>query len=128
MTTIKALLIPYDESVPVEEFEFDDGKFTTIDDKVLGGNIKGSYLGISTFRNKNTILMYDDTGLLTQPNNTNTRAMKLWAHLAGMNLDNFRQPLVGNYVVSGLTDWGDSADVTSDVRYFFGEEGVRQGD
>jgi hypothetical protein len=74
------------------------------------------------------MLWYDDNGLLNQPNNTNVRAMKLWAWLIGMPLDQYRQPLVGNYVVHGLDSYGEPVDVTSDVRYFFGEEGVKQGD
>lgn len=124
MATHKALLIPADEMKPVEEITFDSDKPGDWGDMVKSEN---GLVDFSTFRDKRTQLMYDDMGLYTQPNNTNVRAMKLWAHLAGVSLDNFRQPLVGDFVVLGLDPYeGETEDVTADVRYFFGEEGVSQ--
>jgi hypothetical protein len=122
MATHKALLIPADENKPVEEVVFDNDR-----PDQWGKLVGAEAIDFSTFRQKRTQLMYDDMGLYTQPDNTNVRAMKLWAHLAGMNLDNFRQPLVGDYVVLGLDPIeGETEDVTAEVRYFFGEEGVSQ--
>ena len=121
MTIHKALLIPHDEMQAVEEVEFDTDRVHTWEELV-----GSKTLDFKSFPTQGAQLMYDDMGLYRQPNNTNVRAMKLWAHLAGVSLDNFRQNLVGNFVVIGMTRYGETADVPGSVRYFFGEEGVKQ--
>lgn len=127
MTKYQALLIPADENVAVEEIEFDDA--TPREWSKLVCADKGGVVDFKSFPAKRTQLMYDDMGFYDQPNNTNPRAMKLWAHLAGIPLDNFRQNLVGDFVVIGLDPvMGETENVPGHVRYFFGEEGVRQED
>lgn len=121
----KALLVPWDETLPVEEFDYNEDRWTDLAEKITGD--RGGMLDQRTFPTQRTQLFFDDLGLIDQPNNTNPRAMKLWAHLCGINLDNFRQTLVGNFVVLGIDELGEAADVTAQVRYFFGEEGVDQG-
>ena len=124
MATSKDLLIPYDENLPVEEFDSDEDRWTDLAVKITGR--RDGMLDARTFPTRHTQLFYDDLGLYDQPNNTNPRAMKLWAHLCGINLDQFHQNLVGNFVVLGIDELGEAVDVTADVRYFFGEEGVTQ--
>lgn len=120
----RALLIPYDENLPVEEFDYDPNRWTELAEKVTGSTT--GMLDARTFPSKRTQLFYDDMGMYDQPNNINVRAMKLWAHLSGINLD-FRQTLVGNFVVLGLSpEFGDTEDVPKEVLYFFGEEGIKE--
>jgi hypothetical protein len=126
MTNHKALLIPFDENKPVEEIEFDADRPDTWAKLVCPAGGSGA-IDFKSFPTQGTQLMFDDMGLYDQPNNTNPRAMKLWAHLSGISLDNFRQPLVGDFVVLGLDRYqGETEDVPGHVRYFFGEEGVAQ--
>lgn len=124
MANSKALLIPWDETKPVEEFEYVEDHWTELSEKITGNT--AGMLDQRTFPTRHTQLWFDDLGHYDQPNNTNVRAMKLWAHLCGINLDNFRQTLVGNFVVMGIDELGEAADVPGHVRYFFGEEGVSQ--
>lgn len=71
---------------------------------------------------------FDDEGLFTQPANVNIRVMKLYAHLAGRSLSDFRQTLNGNWVIVGVDPYeGAAVDVPNTVRDYFAEEGIPLG-
>ena len=115
-----AYVIPHDKDKPITPLVL-DGDY--IDEIVLAvfGQESGP-LGWSTLRGADIQFFYDDVGLYLQPENINHRAMKLWAHAAGRSLDDFRQPLVGNYVVLGVNRIGDMTDVPSSIESKLTEE------
>lgn len=122
----KALLIPWDDSKPVEEIELDENRLLEqMAAQVCA--VRNGMLDFKSFPTQHTQLVYDDNGMFDQRTNTNIRAMKLWAHLAGVPVTSFRQRLVGNFIVLGMDPFeGDTLDVTAAVRFYFGEEGVPQ--
>lgn len=63
-------------------------------------------------------IAYDDLGLHRPEaaERINYRAMRLWAELTGRSVQSFAAPLIGTFVVLGVTDWGEeSADVPRNV-------------
>lgn len=113
MSTI-AYLIPHDDEKPIQKIEA-VGNLDDVDTLVFEGRLTNR-IGISVVGGSGVQFAYDDMGLFTQAHNLNRRAMKLWANAAGLTLADFRQPLVGNYLVMGYSpDTGETIDVPAAV-------------
>lgn len=107
-------LIPHDNEKPIEQVRI-DGTPEQLDALIAIPEYGHGMHSISTVRNAGIMFAYDDVGLLVQPDNINSRAMKLWANAAGVNVSAFRQYLVGNYVVMGIDDEGETMDVPTAI-------------
>jgi len=119
MTKYAAIRIPFQIDEPVEKVEYDDEKRDQLSELVFGTSDDSLPLGYASFRTKGVQMFFDDLGLFRQPTATNLRAMELWAALAGRRFSEFRQPLVGDYVVLGMTEWdGETADVHEKIVEF----------
>lgn len=104
----KVILIPADETEPVEILEHDPRN--GYGDLIFGNSERGT-VGISTFRSVKALLAYNDEGLASSAPVVNVRAMILWADMAGRPLRDFAVPLVGTYVLAGVDPEGEYADV-----------------
>lgn len=112
---MRAVLVPYNDEANVRVFNYREVEELN---HLIHSNTpvgQSRYLDFKTFPFHGVQLAYDDMGLYQQPLNINRRAMKLWAHLAGMTVQDFTQNLVGDFVVIGVTDWGDYADVSEEM-------------
>lgn len=108
-----AYFIPWNEGEPMKELQVADDESLIPE---LEAAIGVDMLGFSTVAGYGVQFCYDDMGLFNQPGHINPRAMKLWAAAAGRPLADFRQPLVGNYVVLGLDpNTGDTIDLPAAV-------------
>ena len=128
MATTRALLIPWDNSQPVQDVTWDTDSNDDVNGFIFGpeGAEKG-FVDVKTFRHHRLQLVFDDMGIIKQPTHINDRAMQLYARLSGFQLADFEQPLVGNFLVIGLDpDSGETEDVPQNIRRWFGEEGVDQ--
>jgi hypothetical protein len=122
----KAIMIPWDDTQPVIDVELKDDPFEQMEGLIFGPVNKSAtsrVLGSSSIK-RGVQSWHDDEGQWNQPFNVNVRAMKLWAHLTGRKLSDFRQPLWGNFVIYGYDEEGESIDVPAEVLDFFAEEGV----
>lgn len=128
MATARALLIPWSQGEAVRDITWDTEKMDDLPGLVFGPeNAEDNFVDVKTFRTHRAQLVFDDMGLFKQRTHVNERAMKLWAYLSGFRLEDFEQPLCGNFVVIGLDpNTGETEDVPSIVRHYFGEEGVDQ--
>lgn len=125
MTIYKALRIPYDRTKPVEEVDYnedDDRSLAKLVFEKTGVDPNKGTIDMASFRQCRTQMAYDDLGMYTQPEHINTRAMALWAVMTGMRLEDFRQPLWGDFIVLGVTpEAGETEDVDDRVRALFAE-------
>lgn len=113
MSTI-AYLIPHDDEKPIQKIDA-VGNLDDIDTLVFEGRATNR-IGISAVQGSGVQFAYDDMGLFLQAGNVNRRAMKLWANAAGLTLADFRQQLVGNYLVMGYDpETGETIDVPATV-------------
>lgn len=127
-----AVMIPWDSTLPVQLIELpgdpgEDAWFQTLKVAVFNQQpdlIRHGTVGYQTLvRGIGAYL--DDDGLRTQPTNVNIRAMKLYAHLAGRQMSDYRQELAGNWVIVGIDQMeGAAIDVPAAVRDYFAEEGI----
>jgi hypothetical protein len=111
-TAKKAVLIPFDESKPVEVIDLAAG-LDAIYDRVAPDSRCFTGLGGSDF-----YLMGDDEGLFHQDaaNRVNARVMQLYAEDNGGGISDFRSPLVGDWLVVGPADEeGETTDVPQRV-------------
>lgn len=100
--------IPANGDQPMEEFIYTD-------------DLEGIYRAVgregvdfATFPEHQVQLAFDDMGLMRDPvPKINERAMRLWATLSGQPMAAFRQPLVGDYAVLGMTISGEYFDAPS---------------
>lgn len=112
---VKAVLIPFDTSLPCRTVEHDNADYRRITRLVCADPDHGSF-DIHTFDEHNCALAFDDEGLYTQPDNVNPRAIALWAALDEIELRDFAVPLVGDYLVIGPTDdEGNTLDVPDEL-------------
>jgi hypothetical protein len=122
----KAIMIPWDDNEPIIEVNLKDDPFEQMEGLIFGPVSKGATqrtLGSATM-GRGVQCFHDDEGMFNSPFDVNVRAMKLWAHVSGRKLSDFRQPLWGNFVVYGYDEAGESTDVPAIVTDFFSEEGV----
>lgn len=122
----KALMIPWDEDKPIVEADLEENReLEQMETLIFGPTNPGAatsrILGSSVLKH-GIQAFHDDEGMWNQPFNVNLRVMKLWAHLTGRKVSDFRQPLWGNWVVYGFNEEGESVDVPGEVTDFFGEE------
>lgn len=132
----KGILIPWDENLPVQEVEYNSdysgkaGSWDGLRRQVFGDDpdlLSHGTLSVSTLRDHGFGFFYDDEGLSTQPERTNHRAGKLWAHATGHNYpQDFQVLLKGNCLAFGFDQYGEDEDVPNFVRRFFGEEGIAE--
>jgi hypothetical protein len=114
MTTTKAVLIPFDESKPVEVIDLNsDSNNDQLYDLVAPDS--RCFTGM---RGSDFYLMGDDEGLFHEDveNRVNARVMELFAKDNGMGIRDYHSPLVGDWLVVGPADEeGDSTDVPQRV-------------
>lgn len=126
----KAIMIPWDEDDPILEVNLRDDPFEQMEGLIFGpvnpGAATSRTLGSSVMKH-GVQAFHDDEGKWNQPFNINVRVMKLWAHLTGRKLSDFRQPLWGNWVVYGFDEEGESTDVPAEVTDYFAEDVVENG-
>lgn len=123
----RAIVIPSDKDLPLRWAEHSNGDWKSMTALVFGGNRDGGTYTMSTVgdEDKHVSMFYDDEGLFRLeagehlPDIINLRAMQLWATLDGVQLEDFRVPLVGDYVVVGdADDEGYSMDAPAWVMDF----------
>lgn len=111
--TIKALLIPFDESKPVEVIDFDDSDYQNLYPLVAPES------RMFTAQDFPGGTMYgDDEGLLhgNVAERINARAMNLLGERTGNTPSDFMSPLVGDWLAFGPIDGeGNNTDVPQDV-------------
>lgn len=116
MTTKKALLIPFDETLPVTVVEVERDSLDAIYDLCAPESRCFTVLGGDDYS------MYgDDEGLLRADagHRVNARAMQLYAASEGAGIDDFMSPLVGDWLVFGGVDAeGETGEVTVRVLNF----------
>lgn len=129
MQKYKAVKIPFDAEKPIEVVEYDEGG-ENLEELVFGPLATGHSsrtVGMSIM-SREAQCAYDDEGMFNQPFSINERAMKLWAHLSGRKLSDFRQPLWGDFVILGFErDSGDTKDVPQSVFDYFSEDVIVGG-
>lgn len=117
----RAIVIPSDGTQPLRWADHDNEDYKSMTALVFGGNRDGGLYSLSTVGDdpeRRVSFFYDDEGLFrlergeSLPSIINLRAMQLWADLeGGMDIFDFRTPLVGDYVVVGDSDdEGNSTD------------------
>ncbi|QOP66839.1 hypothetical protein SEA_ODYSSEY395_90 [Arthrobacter phage Odyssey395] len=111
-TMTKGLLIPFDDTLPVMEVEFNG-----LDDmyRLIGCDT------IDRMVAEDVTFWMDDEGLLRSDagQRVNARAMELFASLTGHSLQDFSVPLVGNYLLDGpCDDEGNETDVPERIKDF----------
>lgn len=115
MSTKKALLIPFDDTLPVTVVEVPAG-LDPIYDHVAPDSRRFTVLGGDDYS------MYgDDEGLLRNDagERINARAMQIYAASEGAGIEDFMSPLVGDWLVFGGVDTdGETEEVTVRVLNF----------
>ena len=125
----RAIVIPADKTKPLRWADHPKDDWKNMTALVFNGNREGGTYTMSTVGDRaerRVSLFYDDEGLFRieagehLPDIINLRAMELWAFCeGGMNLTDFRVPLVGDYVVVGDADSdGNSMDAPEWVAMF----------
>ena len=126
---MKVLLIPWNDREPVTLHDIRSdatpGGLEDLDNLIFGPGKRGMTT-VSTIQRRGFGFMYDDLGLITQPDAKNVRARKLWAHAIGSSPDRMVE-LRGNFVVFGFDAEGETADVPDFARDYFAEEGIGDG-
>jgi hypothetical protein len=113
MATTKALLIPFDDTLPVEVIDLDNTDYRNITKIVAPDSGLFTRLGAETFD-----LFGDDEGLFHPEAHLriNARAMQLYADSVGAKLEDFGSPLVGDWLAVGLPNArGNNTDVPQAV-------------
>lgn len=105
----KAVVIPADSDLPVEVKEFDDSKFTNLNDLI--GLDHDETLGFPGVGDDKHNFVLDDNGRLKAGPVLNVRAMLLWGMVLHVNPE-LLSPLVGNIAVIAHDFAGDDCDVT----------------
>ena len=116
----RAIVIPSDGTQPLRWVDHRDGDYKNMTALVFDGDRDGGTYSISIVGNEDrqATFWYDDEGLFRLdrgeklPDIINLRAMQLWASLdGGLEIFDFRVPLVGTYVITGQSDdEGNSLD------------------
>jgi hypothetical protein len=109
MTTTKAVLIPFDESKPVEVIDLRPNDLDQLYDLVAPDTRLITGMGMS-----DAYMFGDDEGLLRNDagERINARVMELFAKDAKMGIRDYHSPLVGDWLVTGPADGeGDNTDV-----------------
>lgn len=117
----RAIIIPADKNLPLRWVDHPADDWKNMTALVFNGNRNGGTYSMSTVGNtddKRVSLFYDDEGLYRLDAGEkladiiNLRAMELWAHCdGGLDIMDFRVPLIGDYVVVGdADDEGNSKD------------------
>jgi len=123
----RAIIIPADGTQPLRWVDYAKGDYKNMTALVFDGNRDGGTYSLSIVGrgDKEVSLWYDDNGLARLdneklPNIINLRAMEIWASLdGGLDIFDFRVPLIGTYVVTGQSDEeGNSTDAPSWVMDF----------
>jgi hypothetical protein len=126
MATTKAVLIPFDESKPVEVVDLRPNDLDQLYDLVAPDTRLITGMGMS-----DAYMFGDDEGLLRSDagDRINARVMELFAADARMGLHDYRSPLVGDWIVTGpADDEGDNTDVPQRVIDFtYSWSAVRPG-
>lgn len=123
MTQYKALVIPADLDKKLEEVVLDTRSglygMNSMHSHVFGTDLteenQRRIFSVSSFRHRHAALAYDDEGLYNCPDDINYRAMLMYAWLAGVPLSQYMVPLVGTYLLFGLTVEGEDADLGGNV-------------
>lgn len=127
---MKVILIPWNEREPVTLHDIRDdatpGGLEDINNLIFGPG-KHGVTSVSNIQSRGFGFIYDDNGTLAQPENTNERARKLWAHALNTSPDRLLE-LKGNFLVFGFDNWGETVDVPGFVRDYFAEEGIGSAD
>lgn len=113
MATTKAVLIPFDESKPVEVVDLRPNDLDQLYDLVAPDTRLITGMGMS-----DAYMFGDDEGLLRDDagERINARVMELFAADNGMGIRDFHSPLVGDWIVTGpADDEGDNTDVPQRV-------------
>lgn len=108
----KGLLIPFDDTLPVQEVEFNglDDMYRLTECSMIDRMVA-----------KDVTFWFDDEGLLREDagQRINARAMELYASLTGHVLKDFAVPLVGNYLLDGPCDAeGCETDIPERIKDF----------
>lgn len=98
MATIKAVLIPFDESKPVEVIDFDNSTYTNIYPLVAPDSRCFTVLAMG-----DCDAYGDDEGLFHEDasNRINARMMQLYGEAHGVGILEYHSPLVGDWLVVG---------------------------
>jgi hypothetical protein len=113
MPTNKAVLIPFDDTKPVEVVEVEQNDLDRLYDLVAPDTRL-----ITGMRMSDAYLFGDDEGLLRNDagDRINARVMQLFADDNKMGLHDFHSPLVGDWLVVGPSDDdGNNTDVPQRV-------------
>jgi hypothetical protein len=109
----RAIVIPSDGTQPIRWVDHPEGDYKNMTALVFDGNRDGGTYSLSIVGDgdRQVSMWYDDEGLFRLergeklPDIINLRAMELWADLdGGLDIFDFRTPLVGTYVITGQSD------------------------
>jgi len=124
----RAIIIPADGTQPLRWVDYPANDYKDMTALVFDGNRDGGTYSLSIVGqgDRQVSLWYDDEGLFRLDAGEkltdiiNLRAMQLWADLdGGLDIFDFRVPLVGTYVVTGQSDDdGNSTDAPAWVMDF----------
>lgn len=122
----RAIVIPADAKLPLRVVDHPADDYRNMTALIFDGDRMGGTYSLSIVGEgeKEVSLWYDDNGLFRLDNEKlpdiiNLRAMELWAWCDGVKLEDFKVPLVGNYVVTGQADdEGNSMDAPDWVYTF----------
>jgi len=124
----RAIVIPADKTKPLRWVDHPSDDWKNMTALVFNGDRDGGTYTMSTVgdtADKRVSLFYDDEGMFRLDNENlpdiiNLRAMELWAHCdGGLDITDFRVPLIGDYVVVGDADEdGNSLDAPEWVADF----------
>lgn len=116
MKKYKAVLIPAIITAPVQVVETEDTSEALA--RLVFGELypKQDEIDFGFFSRFGVQLVFDDFGLLRpELPPINHRAMRLWAMLRSMDVQDFHAPLRGNFVLLGVDPAGETVDVPADL-------------
>lgn len=113
MTIHKALLIPADLVAPLQDVDFDDNDVDSWGPQV---GVHDGNVGVMSYRPHGVQVIHDDIAFLRDEEvEVNLRMNMLdgkFTSGGGIRLTNM---LRGDFLLVGLTEWGDSADIPQHV-------------
>jgi hypothetical protein len=118
MSTINVIVIPANKDLPVRRESYDSTDYTNLTALIFAGDRDGTFdRMVSADPNDGEVtLWFDDNGLARLDHEDvndviNLRAMQLYSHLEGVDLEDYAVPLIGDYVITGGCDEeGESLD------------------